>query len=206
MGIIVDRDWLKETIENKFSQAVKILFLFTNDMDKSEALAEEIFINLTGEREFESERHFEMWLLRQTVNAGGKARLENKENVTDRVLLLDKIEKLVFHLHNYCGYSIREISGILKKSEDALERKLDEAQIDLGIENTDLIKKEHKEVFDKITLSDDLKERMNEDMETNKLIEVKEAYDLQKEKTRRVCWIASLALIVVCLIIGSGIL
>lgn len=206
MEVIVDRDWLKGTIEESFPKALKILFLFTNDMERSEALAENIFINLTGEREFESERHFEMWLLRAAVKAGGKAKLENKETITDRVLLLDKSEKLVFHLHDYAGYSIREISGVLKKSEEWTERKLEEAQNDLGIENIDHIKAEDKELFDKISLSEGLKERMNEDMETDKIVEVKAAYDLQKEKTRRVCWIASLALIVVCLVIGSGVL
>ena len=206
MEIIVDRDWLEGTIENGFSKALKILFLFTNDIDKSETLAENIFINLTGEREFESERHFEMWLLREAVKAGRKEKLADWESITDRVLLLEKSEKLVFHLHNYAGYSVREISGILKRSEDWVERRLEEAQNDLGIENIDQIKAADKELFDKITLSEGLKERMNEDMETDKLVEVKAANDLQKEKTRRVCWIASLALIVICLVIGSGVL
>lgn len=201
MKIIVNREWLKKAIEEDFLMAVKIIFLFTNNIKKTEELVKRVFVSLMNEKEFESERHFLSWIIKESVKFGK----DSKAEAGEKVFYLDKKKRLALYLNLYEGFSEIEISGLMHISESAVESKIEEAFLDIGYDRK-MAERELKEVFSKLYVSEKLKADLNMLIDSNAAKEIAKERILKKERQRKRNLIVSLILIAACILTGSGVI
>ena len=142
-----------ERIFECYSQMVyKIAFLYLKNEADALDIVQNTFFKLLKKKDFNNEEHIKRWLLRITVNLC-KNNLKSywKRNVSvfeEEFYQLEnsdlKLQELVFklapkykgviHLYYYEGYSVKEISVILKISEAAVKQRLKRARTKLKIE------------------------------------------------------------------------
>ena len=205
MEIVVNNEWLKESIRENFLTAVKILFLFTNDIKEALNLSENVFLKLSEKEGFESQRYFMAWFLHEVLRTGKGARIKHKEDA-EEIFSLGESERMALFFRNYEGFNLREISGVMRIPENTAENAIESAEEHLKSDETALDRSKFDKIFEKIYMSEEVSEKMNELLETNKLEELKRLNDLKRERGRKITWIASLVLIAICLLIGSGVL
>lgn len=137
----------------RFSTDVfRMAYARTNNKTDAEDITQETFIKYMKEKKpFEDENHVKAWLLRVTINqsinlvtsawyrkstameeADAIAKeLEEKSDVYDAVMKLPEKYRVVVHLYYYEGYSVQEISSILKIKETTIKSQLKRARTKL---------------------------------------------------------------------------
>lgn len=126
-------DIVQKAVEKYSRTVLKIAFTYTKNVPDAEDIAQDVFLALFREKkDFRSEEHLKAWLIRVAVNKSKNhvksswfvKRKEMPEDLSylpkeyndilQAVLSLDEKYRLPIHLFYYEGYSIREISQILK--------------------------------------------------------------------------------------------
>ena len=137
-----------EHIVQKYCRNIAMLaFTYTKNTADAEDIAQEVFLQLIkSKRDFESEEHLRAWLFRVTINKS-KNHLksfwirnrgdfpkdasfvsEKDYDLIQAVLQLEPKYRLPVHLFYYEGYSIKEISHILKEKESTIGTRLKRAR------------------------------------------------------------------------------
>ncbi len=139
-------------VNNYTKMVVATAFAYTKNTCDAEDIAQEVFLAfLKEEKEFESEEHLKSWLLRVTINkcknqmknSWMKRRIsmpedlsympQERHEVIDVILSLDKKYRLPIHLFYYEGYSIKEIAEILGEKPTTIGSRLDRGRKKLKI-------------------------------------------------------------------------
>lgn len=121
-------------------------FQICKNREDAEDVVQDTFLQYhTNKKEYESEEHIRVWLLRVAINKAKNVNLtfwrrnkqpledyletltfETKEvsNLFEAVLALPEKYRVVIHLFYYEDYSVQEIAGVLKLSESNVKIRL----------------------------------------------------------------------------------
>ena len=142
------RDFEKE-FEEKYnsygSMLYKIAFLYLNSASDAEDVLQEVFSKyLLTRKDFNNKEHEKAWFIRTTQNycldTLRKSERKNldiddlsvitqpdndtKQDIERSIIALPPKYKIVIFLHYYSGYSVEEISRILKIGKSAVKKRL----------------------------------------------------------------------------------
>ena len=147
-------DYNISDIVNKYSRHVAMLsYTYTKNIADAEDIAQDVFLQLIkSNKKFENEEHLRAWLFRIAINKS-KNHLksfwishrsdfptentsihEKDYDLIRSVLELEPKYRIPIHLFYYEGYSIKEISKILKISESATKKRLQRAREKLSLQ------------------------------------------------------------------------
>ncbi len=120
-----------------------IAFNYTKNNSDANDILQDVFLKyFTSKKNFNDDEHVKAWLIRVTINACKKLHIsswrkktvpldenlpfEDKEpsELFNTVMNLPKIYRIVVHLYYYEGFSIQEISSILKVKEGTIKVRL----------------------------------------------------------------------------------
>lgn len=143
---IKNRDFaLPEKAFNTYADTVfRLAFVRTRNISDSEDILQEVFLRyMKVWHKMENEDHIKAMLLRITVNCSNSLNTSswfkktvvleenipynekfNENGVLEEVLKLPKKYRTAIHLHYYCGYSVNEISKILKINPSTVKTHL----------------------------------------------------------------------------------
>lgn len=134
-----------EHIYDKFKNTVyRTAFSYCKNPNDAEDITSDVFVKcFTGKTMFEDDEHLKAWLIRVTVNSCKDIfrsfRFRNTVPLDDREIKYETSEetevyhavmglpekyRIVIHLFYYEGYSSKEISDILRKSDTAIRTQL----------------------------------------------------------------------------------
>ncbi len=141
---------IEETIRNYSNMVYRLALARTRNIDIAEDVYQDVFLRLARKNpKFENEEHAKAWLIKVTINCSKnimnsgfeKHRAELEENLKFEtperhsiyyaILELPTKYRTVIHLYYYEGYSIKEISKILKKTENTVKSQLSRARMKL---------------------------------------------------------------------------
>ena len=202
MEVIVNKEWAEKSLEKSLLIAVRIVFLFTNEIKKTEHIVKDIFIGLLEEERFESERHFLAWLIRESIKTGKRAKLQTYSE--HKIFNLEKGKRVALYLGCCEGYNEKEISGVMHISDESAERKMNEAILDFG-SGKEEIKNEINRVLKNVVVSPELKSDLMQLMEIKMAGTLERENVIKKENRRKINVIVYLVVIIICLCVGSGI-
>lgn len=114
----------------------------------AEDVVQDVFIRLLRNRNkrFADKEHLKAWLLRVTVNRSRDYRrfmlrrnetgltelpelkTQQTDSLLEEIAALPSMDRMIVYLHYYEGYSIKEISKILKKNQNTVSSKLTRAR------------------------------------------------------------------------------
>ena len=139
------RDELEEIIKKYGDSVYRLAFMNVKKRELADDIYQDVFLKLIKKKErIDSEEHLKAWLLRTTINCCKdywKSRwfksvlyedkdldafdVEKKTGyVTECVQKLPEKYRNVIHLYYYEGYSIKEISEMLGRSENTISSQL----------------------------------------------------------------------------------
>ena len=139
------RDELEEIIKKYGDSVYRLAFMNVKKRELADDIYQDVFLKLIKKKErIDSEEHLKAWLLRTTINCCKdywKSRwfksvlYEDKDldafdeekktgYVTECVQKLPEKYRNVIHLYYYDGYSIKEISEMLGRSENTISSQL----------------------------------------------------------------------------------
>lgn len=146
-------DGMFDDIVYDYSQTLfKIAYSYTKSIPDSEDIVQEVFLKLYKiNKSFENKDHIKNWLIRVTINqsldmlkhkqkeilinekyinniSDNSNVKSNNEEIRECVLALKDNYKTIIILYYYDDYSIKEISDILKISEDNVKVRLNRAR------------------------------------------------------------------------------
>ena len=128
--------------QNMFAAALSAC---KDPQDAEDAVQEALLAYHTSGKEFESEEHIRAWLLRVAINKAKNMRMsfwkkhkvsledymesisfetEQESGLFEAVMELPEKYRVVLHLYYYEDYSIREISKILRRTENTVKSQL----------------------------------------------------------------------------------
>ncbi len=137
---------------------LRAAYSYTGSYSEAEDITQDIFLGLhASPQKFEDENHLRAWLLRAAINrsrnyhkSSRKKRQCSYEDVSEAELayefapqdttVRDKLAELpekyrvVLHLYYYEEFTIKEIAGILQKSENTISSQLQRARKKLKLE------------------------------------------------------------------------
>lgn len=147
-----------EIIVMGYSQIIfRVAYSYTKNIFDADDIVQEVFLKLYRARKvFENEEHIKNWLIRVAINHSldlirRKQRemvidteyinnlpdtsdaVEKNEVIKECVLSLKDSYKTIIILHYYDDYSIKEISDILKISENSVKVRLNRARNKLKV-------------------------------------------------------------------------
>lgn len=141
---------IEETIRKYSNMVYRLAISRTRNIDMAEDVYQDVFLRLARKNpKFENEEHAKAWLLKVTMNCSKnivntgfiKHRAELEENLKFEtperhdiyyaILELQAKYRTVIHLYYYEGYSIKEISKILKIGENTVKSQLSRARMKL---------------------------------------------------------------------------
>ena len=133
---------VKRYQQNMFAAALSAC---KDPQDAEDAVQEALLAYHTSGKEFESEEHIRAWLLRVAINKAKNMRMsfwkkhkvsledyiesisfetEQESELFEAVMELPEKYRVVLHLYYYEDYSIREISKILRRTENTVKSQL----------------------------------------------------------------------------------
>ncbi len=130
---------------NKYSKSIiKLVYTYVKNLQEAEDITQEVFLTYFEKSPvFESEEHEKAYLMRVAINKSKnylksgffRRRIpliedlsympKEDSQVLEAVLSLDEKYRLPIHLFYYEGYSIKEISDILKEKPSTIATRLD---------------------------------------------------------------------------------
>ena len=147
---IDDEETYSKIVEQFSDMIFRIAYQSLLNFADSEDVVQEVFVKLLCHKGgFEDEEHLKAWLIRVTVNQcrdfrrmflrRGEVPIEDMdipfeqkdEFVLDELKKLSKFDRTVIYLHDYEGYTIQEISNILKKNQNTVSSRLTRARTKL---------------------------------------------------------------------------
>lgn len=139
----MDNDKLTEYVGRFQATVYRVAYSYVKSPTDAEDITQEVFLKLyRAEDKFTSDENVKAWLIRVTINMSknflSSFWRRNKSDLpesialkekTDYVLLealnrLNKNYRIAIYLHYYEGYSVSEISSILKISESNVKARL----------------------------------------------------------------------------------
>lgn len=130
-----------ERLVNTYADLIlRLSYTYLHSTHDGEDVCQTVFLKLlTGEHRFESAAHEKAWIIRTAVNvckdelrrhrrknvslesaAEAAAPEEPDSEVLEAVMALPEKYREAIYLHYYEGYSVREIAGLLGRSESAV--------------------------------------------------------------------------------------
>lgn len=139
---------ISDSLEKYADMVRRISYMYLRNKHDVEDVFQEVFLKLlTYEKAFESESHEKAWLIRVSINKckdlsksfwrkniqsleGIELTFNNKEEseLMEEVLSLPAKYKDVIYLHYYEGYSVPEMSVLLKQKENTIYSNLHRAR------------------------------------------------------------------------------
>lgn len=139
----MDNDKLTEYVGRFQATVYRVAYSYVKSPADAEDITQEVFLKLyRAEDKFVSDENVKAWLIRVTINMSKnflssfwrRRKSDLPESITlkgktDYVLLealnrLNKNYRIAIYLHYYEGYSVSEISSILKISESNVKARL----------------------------------------------------------------------------------
>ena len=139
----MDNDKLTEYIERFQPTVYRVAYSYVKNRSDAEDITQEVFLKLyRAEDKFVSDENVKAWLIRVAINMSKnslssfwcKHKSDLSESIalkekTDYALLealnrLNKNYRIAIYLHYYEGYSVSEISSMLKTSESNVKARL----------------------------------------------------------------------------------
>ena len=143
-------EYLKEAINNYSDMVYRIALTRCGNKENAEDIFQEVFLKLSEKMPiFENKEHEKAWFIRVTINltknlhnsAWNKKTTALEENIVfetkeendvfNTVMGLQQNYKTVIYLFYYEGYKVKEISEILKTSENTIKTWLSRAREEL---------------------------------------------------------------------------
>ena len=143
----VDDEFIQNSVEKYSDMVLRIAYQNLKIQADSEDVVQNVFIKLIKEPKFKDESHMKAWLIRVTINQckdfNKMAWYRKTEGLSDELMIpftkeeqgvLEEVFKLsknyrnVIYLYYFEGYSIKEIAGILSKSENTISSQLSRAR------------------------------------------------------------------------------
>ena len=142
---------LTETLIEKYQDNVyRAAYNVLRNPSDAEDVTQDVFVRYhTGTQEFDSEEHIRAWLLRVAVNRAldicrnpfrnrqvswedyeYSIPFQDEESAAlfEAVMSLPRKYRILIHLYYYEGFSVREISGILKMTEGSVRTGMHRAR------------------------------------------------------------------------------
>ncbi len=143
-----------EAVESFGDGLYRLAFSWCRNRADAEDMVQSAFIKLLrADKPFESREHLRRWLMRVTVNnckklmlSPWRTRQEPLEDYAERlyareqtedselflaVMALPQKQRVAIHLYYYEGYSVREISRLLRVNESTIQSRLASARANL---------------------------------------------------------------------------
>lgn len=137
MSCSLDNDMIVRIVEQYSDTLVRIAYQYTRSTEQAEDIMQDTFLALMDKRVFLSEDHIRHWLIRVAINksknylkSSARKMLPLKDNIPhftpqerETIEELDKLNELdrsIVYLHYFEGYSLKEISKILKMTQNAV--------------------------------------------------------------------------------------
>lgn len=136
MSHTLDNDTIAHIVEQYADMLMRIAYQYTHSKQDAEDIVQDTFLALMDKRVFSSEEHIKHWLIRVAINKS-KNYLKSAARKTlpldetafvftpqerETLAELDKLgdlERNIIYLHYYEGYSLKEVSKILKITQNA---------------------------------------------------------------------------------------
>ncbi len=137
-----------EAVNDYINTVYKIAFNYCKNVQDAEDVVQNTYLKLLQYKgDFTDDNHLKRWLIRVAINESKnmctsfwKKRIvpidefyekqeivfENKEQseLFEAIMNLSEKNRIVVHLYYYEGYSVKEIAGILKIKETAVQNRL----------------------------------------------------------------------------------
>lgn len=130
--------------EQYYNEVFKMAMVYSKNKEDAEDIVQSTFMKLyKTERDFESDDHIKNWLIKVCINAAkdivkSKKRLENflketkstihkstkEQGLMEQIYKLSTKNRVVLILYYYYGYSVREISELLKIKEGTIRNRM----------------------------------------------------------------------------------
>lgn len=137
MQYSLDNDMITHIVEQYSDMLMRIAYQYTHSMEESKDIMQDTFLALLDKRIFLSEEHIKHWLIRVVINKSknylkSAARKtvpldetnllftpQERETITELDQLGD-LDRNIIYLHYYEGYSLKEVSKILKITQNTV--------------------------------------------------------------------------------------
>lgn len=128
----------EELIDLYSDMIIRIAFQIVKNQADAEDVCQEVFIKLLSHNDFKTEDHRKAWLIRVTVNKSKdlvkSSWFRNRAELTDNIAVYENehlhiVEEVMnlpikyrtpIYLYYFEGYSVKDIAGIFKKSENTV--------------------------------------------------------------------------------------
>lgn len=148
MSYPLDNDMIVHIVEQYSDMLLRIAYQYTRNIEEAQDLMQDTFIALMDKHIFLSENHIKHWLIRVVINKS-KNYLKSAERRTvglDESMLLftpreieaieelnelNELDRSIIYLHYYEGYNLKEISNILKMTQNAVYIRVTRARQEL---------------------------------------------------------------------------
>ena len=138
MDIIINENEISRIVLTYSDLLLRIAFQYTRKRESAEDCVQDCYLKLIKQKNFHSEEHLRAWLIRVTINRckdemkssyhqkvsqldkDYAAPSEDKEELKHELSRLAPLEQNVLYLYYYEDYTIKEIAGIYKKTENAV--------------------------------------------------------------------------------------
>lgn len=134
----------ERVFEQYYNDIFKMAMIYSKNKEDAEDIVQNTFMKLyKAEIDFESDEHIKNWLLKVCVNAAkdivkSKKRLETflkeikptihkstkEQGLLEQIYELSTKNRVVFILYYYYGYSVKEISALLKIKEGTIRNRM----------------------------------------------------------------------------------
>ena len=147
-----ERNYAAEAFEKYSDMVYRLAFARVKNKYDADDILQEVFLRFIKVKEkINNEEHAKALLIRITINCSKSMLssswfkrteslsesfgvLDEYSDTLDAVLRLPKKYRTVIHLHYYMGYSVNEISSILKSKPSTVKSQLHRARKQLKIE------------------------------------------------------------------------
>ena len=150
-SLTVDHALAARAVEQYGSMVLRLAFQRLGNQADAEDMAQEVFVSLLREREFQGEEHLKRWLIRVTIHKCENLRRSAwkqktvalseawpafapaEQAVMEELWELKPKDRDVIYLHYYEGYTIAELAGLLGEKPNTVSARLTRARRKLKV-------------------------------------------------------------------------